>query len=139
MKLEENQGVRDNIRAAWRTNPQLGFKEISLANFIPDYAKLSKEAIDAHGYKDVSSDDIMTYLYSKPETSLLNAYTKGLEGWADRVVPPAVARTAYVGPSLTSRGPMAWADKTQAAAETQGILASALQQRRQPLPMAVDE
>ena len=25
-------------------------------------------------------------MYKKPETSLLTAYTKGLEGWADRVV-----------------------------------------------------
>ena len=83
---------------------------------------------------------------TKPETSLLNAYTKGLEGLAERTVPPAVARTAYVGPSLTSRGPMAWGDKTQAAAdaeaaatqaasESQGILSPALQQRREPLPM----
>ena len=68
----------------------------------------------------------------------------------DRVAPPTITRTAYVGPSLTSRGPMAWGDKEQAAAnaeaaasqaasESQGILAQALQQRRQPLPMAVDE
>ena len=60
MKLEETKEARDNIRAAWRTNPQLGFKEISLVDFIPDYAKLTKAAIDERGYTDVESGDIMT-------------------------------------------------------------------------------
>ena len=32
-------------------------------------------------------------MYKRPDVNLLTAYTKGLEGWADRVVPPAVART----------------------------------------------
>ena len=86
--------VRNNIRAAWRTNPQLGFKEISLVDFVPDYAKLSKDAIDALKYTDVETKDILDYVYKKPETNLLTAYTKGLEGWADHVVPPAIARTA---------------------------------------------
>ena len=76
-------------------------------------------------------------MYKRPETNLLTAYTKGLEGWADRVVPPAVARTVYVGPSLTGRGPVAWGEKTQAAAdaeaqaasEAQGLLSTALTQQ----------
>ena len=47
-------------------------------------------------------------MYKRPDVNLLTSYTKGLEGWADHVVPPAVARTAYAGPSLTGRAPVAW-------------------------------
>ena len=45
-------------------NPQLGFKEISLVDFMPDYAKLSKAAIDKRGYTDISSQDIIEYCTS---------------------------------------------------------------------------
>ena len=81
------EAARDNICAAWRNNPNVGFKEISLVDLIPDYASLTKAAIDERGYKDVGTDDILDYVYKRPDVNLLTAYTKGLEGWADRVVP----------------------------------------------------
>ena len=109
--------ARDNIHKAWRTNPQLGFKEISLVDLMPEYASLTKAAIDKRGYTDVETKDIIDYVYKRPEVNLLTSYAKGLEGWADRVVPPIVARTAYMGPNLTGRAPMAWGEKMQAAAE----------------------
>ena len=43
--MKRTKEARDNIRAAWRTNPQLGFKEIRLVDFLPEHASLTKAAI----------------------------------------------------------------------------------------------
>ena len=118
---------RDALRAAWRANADVGFTKLDAAQYAPDYAALAKSAIDARKYTDVTAADIQGYISGRPAKSLLNAYTEGLEGWKDRVAHPrpTYGDVAYEGPSLTSRGPMAWGSKALAAAAAQPPAADA--------------
>ena len=59
---ESNQEARDNIRAAWRENPQIGFKALNYADYLPEYASPTKAAIDKREYKDVGTKDILDYV-----------------------------------------------------------------------------
>ena len=109
---------RKAIRDAWGANADVGFTKLTAVDFVPDYAKLSKDAIDALKYKDVGSDDITGYMYGHPKTSMLSAYATKLKDWDKREAPAARATfcdVAYEGPSLTSRGPMQWGAKAIAA------------------------
>ena len=130
--------ARDNIRAAWRTNPQLGFTALNYADYLPEYASLTKQLLINVGTRMLvlmislsMCTSVLKQICLMPTQRILKA---GLI-----VLFLLQLLTAYVGPSLTSRAPIAWGENTQAAEaaasqatqESQYLLAQALQQRRQ--------